>query len=76
MNRLMMTGSYNNFFKIFDRSNRRDVTFEASKDIIRPRVPLKPKKVRRMYSCSLDQVTFSIFERRLLPEEGRKRRMK
>ena len=41
-----MTGSYNNFFKIFDRSNRRDVTFEASKDIIRPRVPLKPKKVR------------------------------
>lgn len=46
--RLMMTGSYNNFFKIFDRANRRDVTFEASKDIIRPRVPLKPKKVSGM----------------------------
>ena len=39
-----MTGSYNNFFRIFDL-DKKDVTFEASKEWIKPRVGLKPKKV-------------------------------
>ena len=39
-----MTGSYNNFFRIFDM-NQKDVTFEASKDWIKPRAALQAKKV-------------------------------
>ena len=39
-----MTGSYNNFFRIFDL-NKKDVTLEASKNWIKPKAPLKPKKV-------------------------------
>ena len=40
-----MTGSYNNFFRIFDL-NKKDVTLEASKNWIKPKAPLKPKKVK------------------------------
>ena len=40
----IMTGSYNNFFRIFDL-NKKDVTLEASKNWIKPKAPLKPKKV-------------------------------
>lgn len=40
-----MTGSYNNFFKIFDRQNKRDVMLEASKEIAKPKTLLKPRKV-------------------------------
>ncbi|RWS12507.1 Protein phosphatase PP2A regulatory subunit-like protein [Dinothrombium tinctorium] len=41
----IMTGSYNNFFKIFDRHSKRDVMLEASKEIAKPRLVLKPRKV-------------------------------
>ena len=41
-----MTGSYNNFFRIFDL-NKKDVTLEASKNWIKPKAPLKPKKVTK-----------------------------
>ena len=45
----IMTGSYNNFFRIFDL-NKKDVTLEASKNWIKPKAPLKPKKVNnRLY---------------------------
>lgn len=40
-----MTGSYNNFFRIFDCNTKKDITLEASKDNIKPRGLLKPKKV-------------------------------
>ena len=40
----IMTGSYNNFFRIFDM-NQKDVTFEASKEWIKPRAALQAKKV-------------------------------
>lgn len=40
-----MTGSYNNFFRIFDRHSKRNVLLEASKDVARPKTVLKPKKV-------------------------------
>ena len=43
----IMTGSYNNFFRIFDL-DKKDVTFEASKEWIKPRVGLKPKKVWKL----------------------------
>jgi len=41
----IMTGSYNNFFRIFDCNSKKDVTLEASKENIKPRALLKPKKV-------------------------------
>lgn len=53
----IMTGSYNNFFKIFNRLDKREVMLEASKDIARPRTVLKPRKVSILlfacYSLSL-----------------------
>ena len=44
----IMTGSYNNFFRMFDRSSRKEVTYEASKEIAKPKTILKPRKVRFM----------------------------
>ncbi|XP_033065208.1 serine/threonine-protein phosphatase 2A 55 kDa regulatory subunit B delta isoform isoform X1 [Trachypithecus francoisi] len=41
----IMTGSYNNFFRMFDRDTRRDVTLEASRESSKPRASLKPRKV-------------------------------
>ena len=53
-----MTGSYNNFFRMFERGSgsagdaasaasgaRRDVTLEASRDNMKPSQVLKPRKV-------------------------------
>lgn len=42
----IMTGSYNNFFRMFDRTSKRDVTLEASRETAKPRYLLKPRKVR------------------------------
>jgi len=41
----IMTGSYNNFFRMFERSGRKEVTFEASREIAKPKTMLKPRKV-------------------------------
>ena len=38
-------GSYNNFFRMFERSGRKEVTFEASREIAKPKTMLKPRKV-------------------------------
>ena len=42
---LFSTGSYNNFFRMFERSGRKEVTFEASREIAKPKTMLKPRKV-------------------------------
>ena len=41
----LSTGSYNNFFRMFERSGRKEVTFEASREIAKPKTMLKPRKV-------------------------------
>ncbi|XP_046383515.1 protein phosphatase PP2A 55 kDa regulatory subunit isoform X1 [Ischnura elegans] len=41
----IMTGSYNNYFRVFDRTSKKDATLEASRDIAKPRTVLKPRKV-------------------------------
>lgn len=46
----IMTGSYNNFFKIFNRLDKREVMLEASREIARPRTVLKPRKVSIFFS--------------------------
>ncbi|XP_077880165.1 serine/threonine-protein phosphatase 2A 55 kDa regulatory subunit B delta isoform isoform X4 [Ictidomys tridecemlineatus] len=60
----VMTGSYNNFFRMFDRSTRRDVTLEASRESSKPRASLKPRKVcaggkRKKDEISVDSLDFN-----------------
>ncbi|XP_044515120.1 serine/threonine-protein phosphatase 2A 55 kDa regulatory subunit B delta isoform isoform X2 [Gracilinanus agilis] len=60
----LMTGSYNNFFRMFDRSTRRDVTLEASRESSKPRAILKPRKVcpggkRKKDEISADSLDFN-----------------
>jgi serine/threonine-protein phosphatase 2A regulatory subunit B len=60
----IMTGSYNNFFKIFDRHAKRDVMLEASKEIAKPRTLLKPRKVctggkKKKDEISVDSLDFN-----------------
>ena len=40
-----MTGSYNNFFRIFDINSRKEVTLEASREGSLMKSMLKPRKV-------------------------------
>lgn len=59
----IMTGSYNNFFRVFDRHTKRDVTLEASKEIAKPKTVLKPRKVctggkRKKDEISVDCLDF------------------
>ncbi|KAF7707430.1 serine/threonine-protein phosphatase 2A 55 kDa regulatory subunit B beta isoform isoform X1 [Silurus meridionalis] len=61
---MIMTGSYNNFFRMFDRNTKRDVTLEASRENSKPRAILKPRKVcvggkRRKDEISVDSLDFS-----------------
>ena len=58
-----MTGSYNNFFRIFDCNSKKDITLEASKDNIKPRGLLKPKKVSKTSCCScVIVIIFQVFQ--------------
>lgn len=56
---VIMTGSYNNFFRMFDRNTKRDVTLEASRENSKPRAILKPRKVRLLENCSMRCNLFS-----------------
>ncbi|NXD29538.1 2ABD phosphatase, partial [Spelaeornis formosus] len=60
----IMTGSYNNFFRTFERSTRRDTTLEASRESSKPRAVLKPRKVctsgkRKKDEISVDSLDFN-----------------
>ncbi|XP_046668619.1 serine/threonine-protein phosphatase 2A 55 kDa regulatory subunit B beta isoform isoform X3 [Homalodisca vitripennis] len=60
----IMTGSYNNFFRMFDRVNKRDATLEAAKEIAKPKTVLKPRKVctggkRKKDEISVDCLDFN-----------------
>ena len=58
----IMTGSYNNFFRMFDRQSRQEVTYEASKEIAKPKTILKPRKVTWIqWFKSKQYLFFSIF---------------
>lgn len=62
--RHIMTGSYNNFFRMFDRETRRDVTLEACRDNMKPKTVLKPRKVcssgkRKKEEISVDCLDFN-----------------
>jgi len=60
----IMTGSYNNFFRLFDRDSKSDTTFESSREAIRPGSVLKPRKVstankRRKDEIAVDCLDFN-----------------
>ncbi|XP_064599976.1 serine/threonine-protein phosphatase 2A 55 kDa regulatory subunit B alpha isoform-like isoform X1 [Liolophura sinensis] len=62
--RHIMTGSYNNFFRMFDRESKRDGTLEASRDNMKTRTVLKPRKVctggkRKKDEISVDCLDFN-----------------
>jgi len=52
----VMTGSYNNFFHMFELTSLKEVTFEASKEIAKPKTILKPKKVSTGGSRKKDEI--------------------
>ena len=61
---VVMTGSYNNFFRMFDRGYRQDVTLEACREGSKPRSVLKPRKVctggkRKKDEISVDSLDFN-----------------
>ncbi|CAL8081989.1 unnamed protein product [Orchesella dallaii] len=60
----IMTGSYNNFFRVFDRNLKKDYTLEASREIAKPKTILKPRKVgttpkRKKDEIGVDCLDFS-----------------
>ncbi|KAL7976402.1 hypothetical protein Chor_015466 [Crotalus horridus] len=61
---VIMTGAYNNFFRMFDRNTKRDVTLEASRENSKPRAILKPRRVcaggkRRKDDICADSLDFT-----------------
>ncbi|XP_035672045.1 serine/threonine-protein phosphatase 2A 55 kDa regulatory subunit B beta isoform-like [Branchiostoma floridae] len=60
----IMTGSYNNFFRMFDRNTKRDLTLEASRENTKPKCILKPRRVctggkRKKDEISVDSLDFN-----------------
>lgn len=61
--RYILTGSYNNFFKVCDRYSKRDVVLEASKEVAKNNI-LKPRKVcpsnkKKKDEISVDSLDFT-----------------
>ncbi|KAG7458450.1 hypothetical protein MATL_G00220320 [Megalops atlanticus] len=61
---VIMTGTYNSFFRMFDRESGRDVTLEAVQDSSKPCAVLKTRRVRgggrrRRDDVSVDSLDFS-----------------
>lgn len=62
--RHVITGSYNNFFRIFDRESKKEVTLEASRENVKPKTVLKSKKVcqggrKKKDEISVDSLDFT-----------------
>jgi len=60
-----MTGTYNNFFRLFDREGKTDVTLEATREGMKPRQVLKPRKIcsaggkRKKDEITVDSLDFN-----------------
>ncbi|XP_031563051.1 serine/threonine-protein phosphatase 2A 55 kDa regulatory subunit B beta isoform-like [Actinia tenebrosa] len=53
----IMTGSYNNFFHIFDRNTKNDLCLEASRESSKPKQVLKPRRVAVTGKRKKDDIT-------------------
>jgi len=52
----IMTGSYNNFFRVFDVNSKKDVTLEASREGSLMKSMLKPRKINSTNKKKKDEV--------------------
>lgn len=57
-----MTGSYNNFFHIFDRKTGGDLCLEASREFTKPRQILKPRRVAVSGKRKKDDITIECLD--------------
>merc|ERR1712076_227237 len=64
----ILTGSYNNFFRIFDREQKSAVCLEATCDNMRPKFPLKQKKITTTGKRKKDEISVECldFNRKIL----------
>jgi len=62
MYRTLLTGSYNNHFRLFDRETLRDVMFEASRRVSKPKQPLKPRRVGYSNKRKKDEVSVDVLD--------------
>lgn len=67
-NRKLITGTYNNFFRIFDRSRQNDYCYEASRDMTTLGQILRHKKVTPTAKRKRDEVSIELldFNRKIL----------
>jgi len=62
--RFTMTGSYNNFWRVFDRESKHDTTYEACREHLAPKQLLRPRRVctsgkRRKDEIGVDCLDFN-----------------
>jgi len=64
----IMTGSYNNFFRIFDINSRKEVTLEASREGSLMKSMLKPRKINPTSKKKKDEISADCldFNRKIL----------
>ena len=60
--RSIMTGSYNNFFHIFNCDTKEDLCFEASREGAKPKQPLALKKVATSGKRKKDEITLECLD--------------
>eukprot|EP00794_Sanderia_malayensis_P005768 gene5768-6471_t len=53
----ILTGSYNNFFRIFNREQKSALCLEATRENMRPRQPLKSKKITTSGKRKKDEIS-------------------
>jgi len=64
----ILTGSYNNFFRIFGREQRSGLCLEATRENMRPKQPLKSKKITTSGKRKKDEISVECldFSRKIL----------
>jgi serine/threonine-protein phosphatase 2A regulatory subunit B len=62
LSRSIMTGSYNNFFHIFNCETKEDLCFEASREGAKPKQALELKKVATSGKRKKDEITLECLD--------------
>lgn len=64
----ILTGSYNNFFRIFNRERKSGICLEATRENVRPKQPLKQKKITTTGKRKKDELSVECldFNRKIL----------
>ena len=59
--RMLLTGSYNNHFRLFERETQHDVTFEASR-YFKLKQPLKPRRIGNSNKRKKDEISVDVLD--------------